>query len=480
MKTYRYTVGELPNIIIPLGLQGENEARQIQIDFSAWMTDGVVGYPELKVLTPSGILYWASACRGDEAGIEDGENIYCWTLHNVDTGESGNGLIRIILFGENGERLKSQAARTYLAPEFDEAIEPPVSEEIWEAWMDEMGERAAATKDNAYKAHLDAAAAEAYAIAIKENHFDMIDGLMNLATAMAFSIGLDEWTVVDGVYTVTKNNAIITEDSAAIMHLDDTNAAKCSACIEMVTGDGTITFKTETIPTGDLAGTLMLQGRFADTSPEMGHIFQDLTVTATTTPTASATLTHDGGHYNIEFGLQKGEPGDVSTQQLEAAIGGAIDDAKTATLADITSNGVQSNGTIEAHAFKRLGGAVNMGSHLLWSNPSSDSPTAFQPTTITLNTLIAYYQAITMEFLDETTSEYWTVILLPATYGGKTRVYSNLSPGLSYTVYRDITIANGENSTTVITIGQGKKNTGNEIVIDNKVMVPMFLRGYAL
>ena len=142
MNTYRYTVGELPNIIVPLGVMGENEARQIVIDFSEWMTEGVTGYPEIKVLTPSGILYWAAAERGDEAGIEDGEETIAWTIRNVDTGESGNGLIRVVLFGEDGERIKSAAARTYLAPEFDEAINPPVSEEVWEGWMDGIGERA--------------------------------------------------------------------------------------------------------------------------------------------------------------------------------------------------------------------------------------------------------------------------------------------------------------------------------------------------
>jgi len=264
MNIYKYTVGELPNIILPLGVQGENEARQIQIDFSEWMTEGVTGYPEIKVLTPGGTLYWATAHRGDEDGLENGDKIICWTLRNVDTGESGNGLIRVILFGENNERLKSMAARTYLAPEFDEAIEPPVAADIWANWVDQMGVNAATTQSNAYVASQAKDAAEGYAIAIKENRLDLIEGLMNLATTQEFSIATTDWEAVTGGYAYTLNVPIITEDTAALLHMDDTNAAKCQACIEMETGDGTITFTTDTIPTGDISGTLFLQGRFAD------------------------------------------------------------------------------------------------------------------------------------------------------------------------------------------------------------------------
>ena len=177
MNTYRYTIGELPNIIIPLGVQGENEAREIQIDFAEWMTEGVVGYPEIKVLTPGGTLYWASAHRGDEDGIEGGEHIICWTLRNVDTGESGNGLIRVILFGENRERIKSAAGRTYLSPEFDEAISPPVAEEVWSSWVDEIG-------DDASIAQRFAAIAGAYAESCVGGDPEVVDELLRKAIVM--------------------------------------------------------------------------------------------------------------------------------------------------------------------------------------------------------------------------------------------------------------------------------------------------------
>jgi hypothetical protein len=177
MNIYRFTVGELPNIIIPLGVQGENEAREIRIDFSEWMEEDVTVRPEIKVLTPSGTLYWASTTRGDEAGIEDGENLIVWTLRNVDTGESGSGLIRLVLFGENGERLKSAAARTYLAPEFDEAIDPPAPEEVWQNWVDEIGEDAADSKRYA-------AIAGAYAESCVGGDPEIIDELVRKAVHM--------------------------------------------------------------------------------------------------------------------------------------------------------------------------------------------------------------------------------------------------------------------------------------------------------
>lgn len=270
MKTYSYTVGMMPNIILPLGIQGEHLTREIRIDFSEWLEDGTEGYPVLIVLTPDGTTYPAATNREDEEQADGTHSVLVWPVTNVDTAEYGDGAVRLLLYGTGGEILKSQAGRTSCAPSLIATDDVP---DQYESWLETLTEKAASVGADraivvkcAESAAASEAAALAYAIAIREGETPQIlTNLMNLATAVAVSLPAEDWTYdsTEELYTQTITNTIITEGTAAILMMDDTSAGNAAACIIMDTGDGEITFSTATLPTGDLAGTLILNGRFA-------------------------------------------------------------------------------------------------------------------------------------------------------------------------------------------------------------------------
>ena len=276
MKTISFKVAELPNIVLPLGIQGETAAREIRIDYSEWITEGASGYPAIIVLTPDGTQYVAGAQRGDHYEEDGSDTEIVWPITNLDTAEYGDGLIRLTLYGTQGEIVKSAECRTNLAPAFLKySDELP---DVYEDLADRIAEGVAAAgnaKTSATAAEKAAAAAEAYALAIKAGSTsEVMDGLMNLATTMSVTIELDDWEEVteseDGLitldepyYKAVRENLIITADTAAILMLGEDSAEKCEACIEMDTGEGTITFKTTVLPTDDISGTVLLSGKFA-------------------------------------------------------------------------------------------------------------------------------------------------------------------------------------------------------------------------
>ena len=272
MKTYRYSIGMLPNIVLPLGIQGENGARQSKIDYTEWITEGFSGVPHIEILMPNGTAYSPNTSVTTETdAVLGARNILLWTLTSVDTSDYGVGLARIILFGENDMVLKSSSCRTMCEPSM--ARDLPDAPDVFQEWMQRVMAKAATIEDSvdeaveaADSANTDAWRCEQYAMAMEGAKPTILDGLMNLTTSIEIEIGEDDWEYDSETekYSVTLTNPIITEDTAGILMLGEADAEKCQACIEMDTGDGTITFSTSDVPTDDISGTLILQGRFAD------------------------------------------------------------------------------------------------------------------------------------------------------------------------------------------------------------------------
>lgn len=278
MKTYSYKVTELPNVILPLGIQGENLTREIRIDFSAWLTDGSEGYPVIVVLTPNGNTYPAATSREDEEQEDGMHSTVVWPITSADTAEYGDGAVSLLLYGENGEILKSATARTSCAPTLLlGAGEAPEQFENWLQTITEKAAAASASRISAQESERDARqsaiaakasedAALAYAIAIREGDDPAVfDSLMNLATTMAVELRVTDWEEDEDAedYYITLSNVIITEDTAATLSVDLVSAGHAQASIAMVTDEGTLTFRTAALPTGTITGTVILNGRFA-------------------------------------------------------------------------------------------------------------------------------------------------------------------------------------------------------------------------
>lgn len=275
MRIYRYTADQLPNVVLPIGVQNENDAREIRIDYTAWVPAGVPAYPHLVVLMPNGTEYIPEYLdREDE--IEEGgsDTVLVWRLKAADTSVSGNGLARLVVLDINGTVIKSEAARTRCIPSaLAGSSDQP---ELFDEWLQRLTDKAnsitatwAEVRRTSGTVTTAVEACRAFIEAAKADVPGVADGIMNLATTMEINLAVADWeAATGGGYDASVSNAVVTSDTAATLMLDETSAAHAQACIRMDTSAGTIAFHTATLPTGTLTGTLILNGRFAQEDEE--------------------------------------------------------------------------------------------------------------------------------------------------------------------------------------------------------------------
>lgn len=98
---------------IPLGHQGENEARCLIWDITPYIDEFADGTVQVKVTEPDTdgeVVYWAS-------NVTKTDGVAKWTLTSVDTANSGIGLCELFYYGSNGEVLaKSPITRFEITP----------------------------------------------------------------------------------------------------------------------------------------------------------------------------------------------------------------------------------------------------------------------------------------------------------------------------------------------------------------------------
>lgn len=109
MKTLDVELGQ--NVIIPLGIQGENRARRIQFNFSRWKQLYGMGILDLLVRRPKDI-------EPRSVPIEVEGNIGVWTVRDTDTAHAGTGFCELQYYTDNA-LVKSQTCVTKVQPSLD-------------------------------------------------------------------------------------------------------------------------------------------------------------------------------------------------------------------------------------------------------------------------------------------------------------------------------------------------------------------------
>ena len=75
---------------------------------------------------------------------------------------------------------------------------------------------------------------------------------------LSFSITTSNWTSSAGSYVYTISDSFVTENTAAIVNMNNSYNFLLSN-LQVITGSGTVTFSTETIPSDTISGVLVLQ-----------------------------------------------------------------------------------------------------------------------------------------------------------------------------------------------------------------------------
>lgn len=100
MKTFQTTLLEFAQIVLPLGIQGENLARRISVQVPDLGGD----YWALNVQNAQGIVY--------PAAVREENGCVLWEVTAGDTAVAGAGKAELTLYGKNGEIIKSATAKT--------------------------------------------------------------------------------------------------------------------------------------------------------------------------------------------------------------------------------------------------------------------------------------------------------------------------------------------------------------------------------
>lgn len=75
---------------------------------------------------------------------------------------------------------------------------------------------------------------------------------------LSFSITTSNWTSSAGLYVYAISDSFVTENTAAIVNMNNSYDFLLSN-LQVITGSGTVTFSTETVPSNTISGVLVLQ-----------------------------------------------------------------------------------------------------------------------------------------------------------------------------------------------------------------------------
>lgn len=275
MRELRYKVGALSSVIIPLGIQGETGATTIRIDFSEWTADGTDGYPTISVLTPNGVQYTAATNREDEISEDGSSSVVVWPITNVDTSEFGDGLITVSLYSEGGVLMKSVDARTSLAPSFMSGSSEDAPDQF-DYWLEQLNEKAAEVgaanisaaasaesaeeSENNTSSYLEAVRALYTLIQAEHDPPAYIEGLMALSYPANVSLAVSDWEEDDGEYVAYVSVPLVLTTTITVFLPDETAGNMASGIFVGPSEDGVVRFRTATIPTGTVSGTLLVLG----------------------------------------------------------------------------------------------------------------------------------------------------------------------------------------------------------------------------
>ena len=266
MRYLDYRVSELPNVIIPLGIQGEQKALTLRIDMTEWADDTKDEYGVIVVLNPDGVRYVAAINYDPETHIIE------WTLSATDTGTYGDGALTVDFWSE-GSLKKSAIARTSMLPSYYKGLgDPPDKYEAWLQTMTRNSAEAGAAAISANRSAEEAAnsAAEATADAeatglLVQTVKDAVIGQALLTEKITLSIAPEDWDEGESGYTYTIERETITAQTYVNLCVDE-SILHLRRCIEWETQGGRLILKTERLPSGVLSGYAALITIFEDTN----------------------------------------------------------------------------------------------------------------------------------------------------------------------------------------------------------------------
>lgn len=145
-------IGKLPKL--PLGMQGENKSRTLQINMKDWIEDWPDATISLTVRRPGENMFYAA-----NTFVEGG--VLNWTLTRSDVEIAGEGEAQIVLLGPDDVELRSRVVKTTIGESLRGTLgELPPPEDNWVTDVLAAGEGAKADAQEAAKS-ASAAAADA-------------------------------------------------------------------------------------------------------------------------------------------------------------------------------------------------------------------------------------------------------------------------------------------------------------------------------
>ena len=175
MFEIRFDEYKPPYEAIPLGHQGETEARCLIWDVSSYIEEFGRGGVQVKVTQPeTGIVYMAT-----NVNLVDTEAI--WTLTDVDTAKAGTGMCELYYTDQSNNVLaKSHVMRFWILPTQGDAGDAPSP---YEDLIDTIAEYASTAQSASNAATASAARAETAAASAASAAEDMVDDEASIRAA---------------------------------------------------------------------------------------------------------------------------------------------------------------------------------------------------------------------------------------------------------------------------------------------------------
>lgn len=110
---------------LDLGRQGENLARTIDIDISAWRAEYGEGTVQLLHQRPGDSAPYPAA-------VEQAGDVVRWAITSADTARVGYGAAQLLFFAAGDVLAKQCIYRTYVSPSLGQSVgEPPEAQQPW-------------------------------------------------------------------------------------------------------------------------------------------------------------------------------------------------------------------------------------------------------------------------------------------------------------------------------------------------------------
>ena len=228
-----FEIGKLTKL--PLGMQGENKARTIQINMKDWLEDWPGAAIVLTVKRPGDSNFYP-------ADIDLEGNVLSWTLTRADVANAGEGEAQLVLKNGDDVELRSRVVRTVVEESLSGTLtDAPMPQENWITSVLATGEtskaNAKAAADSASEAKASAEAAAKSAEEASQNG----SGVDTEARKQIAALSAEMVKTINGVEPDENGNVQIEVEGGGGgggVSIDTTLTQSGKAADAKVTGDG--------------------------------------------------------------------------------------------------------------------------------------------------------------------------------------------------------------------------------------------------